>query len=157
MIALGQAWRHRALILAFAVAALLAITKRQQEKIGGLEQLLAAKPRVEERIHTKVVQGPVRVVEKIREIPGGERIIERETVREVRVTEADTQHTETPICPAPARAPRWVFAGQAEIPNPRAGQLLRAGVTLGGRVDLTVGHSLPGSPQRRVVDIAWRF
>lgn len=152
----GQAWQHRAKILLVVAVGLLALTKRQHEAISDLRAQLAAKPLVQERLVTRTVQAPTRIVKQIVEKPGAERIVTVEVLKGAWSSETSSEHAETPACPAPARPPRWVVGGSLDPADPRSGQLLRAGVTFGGRLDLTYGHSLSG-PARHAVDLAVRF
>lgn len=155
MTLISQAWQHRALILAFAIAGLVALAKRQQEQIGGLKARLEMKPAVVERETVKTVQGPVRVVEKIVEKPGGERVIEREIIREVKVTEKGSEHIEAPVCPAQKPAKRWLVGASADPARAQDGQMIHAGITVANSLDLTFGRSL--KLDRNDVRIALRF
>jgi hypothetical protein len=159
VILLAQAWKHRTKILLIVAVGLLAVCKRQNEKIGHLKALLEQEPIVLDRVVTKTVEGPVRIVEKIIEKPGGEKIVERVITREVVVKEAASEHSEAPACPAVKAAPRWIVGASVDpigAQGWRNTALIRGGVTLGGRLDLTVGHSVTG-PNRSEVGVGVRF
>ncbi len=129
---------------------------------------LAAKPKTVERIVTvtkvtqgpvRIVQGPVRIVEKIIEKPGGERIVERTIEREAKTTDKAETITEVAKAedrksePAQIRAPRWLAGITYRERNDIS---LRAGITIGGKLDLTLGHTIVG-PARHEAGIGVRF
>lgn len=156
MTAIGILWEQRFKVLLVLACAIAYFAWLQQRTIGGLEAQLAAKPLVQEKLVTKTVQGPVHYVETIVEKPGGERVITRDVVREVKVTETSEQRTETPACPAPKLEPRWIAGVQADPFNYQRSAAVRGGVTLFNRVDVTVGHTIVG-PGRSILDVAYRF
>jgi hypothetical protein len=156
MLLLQQAWDNRAKILLIIAVGLAALSKRQLEQIQQLRAELEAKPSVQERVVTRVERGPVRIVKHVVEKPGAERIVTVEVLREAWSSETSSEHRETPACPAAPRAPRWILAASTDPTARGRSELLRAGVTLGGRLDLSYGHSITG-PERHALDVAVRF
>ena len=148
LLLLKEAWARRDLILAGMVVGLLALAKRQQEAIGGLRELLAAKPRVEIREIVKTVEkrvvGPVRIVEKIKYLPGGEkiveRVIERAAVSTDRGAEMYAVRVEVPVCPK-ERATRWYVGGGLSPGTSDNEWAARGGLTFKGRFDLGYRYS----------------
>lgn len=152
---LVQAWHYRASILAGALIAALFIMNTQDQDIERLEALLSAKPLVEEKLVTKIVEGPVKIVEKIIEKPGGEKIVERIITKEVVVKDSASSHVETPVCWS-APAPRWIFAASVDPRKVQQGPMLKGGTTIKNRLDLFAGHSVMG-PNRAEVGVGIRF
>jgi hypothetical protein len=80
---------------------------RRGEEIASLKTIIAAKPRVEfrDRIVEKrvVVKGDVRIVREVVKAPDGTVTSRTETVTTDK--DRDVVRIETPVCPAPHRAP----------------------------------------------------
>lgn len=158
-------WKSMIALAAIAIF-FAALAQRQSEKIDSLKAQLAAKPKiieVEKIIYRdRVVKGPERIVTKTIVQPGGERVIEKIVERDPiiieTVVEKEREHTETPICPAPARIPRWIVGASV---NPQTGRngaelpILRGGVSLAGRLDLSYARDFEHS--RHLLEAGWRF
>jgi hypothetical protein len=161
---LKLAWDNRTKVLMLIVVLLAWALWIQQKRIGGLQAQLAAKPMVETKTQTqlvtKVVEGPERIVEKIVTQPGGVQVVERTIYKDAQIatTQSETESAtkETPAYAAPAAAPRWIVAAAADPFGASRNVALRAGVTLGGRLDLSYEHSITGAG-RQAVDVGWRF
>lgn len=163
---LGQAWQHRALILFAALAFMTAYAKRQGETAAALRAELAAKPRVDEKldkkVESRVERGPSKVTEKFA-VAGDckpvvvERIVESAPIVETRTVEVERVHSEAPACPA-KREPRWITGVSMSPLDPRQVPIVRAGYSLGGRLDLTYGYAARGvGGQQHLVEAAWRW
>lgn len=156
---LSQAWEHRALILATIAVGLFAFSVRAVQRVMRLEADLAAKPRVVEKVvvktETKKIQGPVRVVEKLVEGKVVERVVYKDPVVTETKKDAEKDHVETPICPAPHAAPTR-FAGLLVPPtgNP-ADLIVHGGVTLGEHIDFGYGFQPHGGIHR--LEGNWRW
>lgn len=134
-------------------------------KLRAAELALATKPKVEyvKQIFEKTVTtaGPERVVEKIREIPGGERIIERVVYRDTVKTETGTEtkvdRKEEAACPPAASRKRYV--GLALDPLNTQRPRLRAGLTIWNRFDLGGAYDSRFAPNQGALQIeaAYRF
>ena len=145
MILVAQAWKHRALILAFVVAGLLALTKRQHETIVRLGGVIAAKPHVDEaaKVKTKTETGRKIVTERYEVVENCVPvIIERvETIEPTKTeVESETSHVEKPIC-EPNYVPRWLVGAAADPFRAQDGQMVNLGVTVSGRLHLYGGRS----------------
>lgn len=166
MTALALAWENRTIVLALAVALLVWAFTLEHRRADGLEAALAAKPRVEVKSekteNTKIVQGPVRIVEHYSVVPGKcepivtERIIEAAPRVETKVVEVEKSHADVPNCPAPYQTKRWIVGADVDAFDPRNAQTIRGGVTLFDRVDLTIGHSVVG-PGKTTIGAGVRF
>lgn len=123
-----------------------------RQQTADLREALAAKPSVRIQEVIKRVVGPVRVVEKIIEKPGGERIVERVIVRDVVTTETERDKVVTPVA---VRTPRWyIGAGYSPTIEPREAWAGRIGLT-NGRVD--VGYRYGRSDRSHGLEAAARF
>lgn len=174
------AWKHRDKALGGVVVILLGVVHLQQGQVNTLETALAAKPKIETRVRvetkTKIVQGPERIVERIIENPGGERIVERVVTREAVTTESgtdsDTKSSENPVAARivlGGRAPRWILGATVapvelaapSYPNNRLKALssVRIGHGFGGgRLDISYVYGLHGPwESRHGAEIAIRF
>ena len=145
-------WREKdnryCIIIAGLTVALF--VSRQQE--ANLREALAAKPSVRIQEIIKRVVGPIRVVEKIIEKPGGERIVERVIERDVVTTETERDKVVTPVA---VRSPRWyVGAGYSPTQEPRDAWAGRIGLA-NGRVD--VGYRYGRSDRSHGVEASVRF
>ena len=135
-----------------------------------LSVALAAKPKIEiqlvEKIRTVRIAGPVRIRERIVQIPGEGRMIEREVFRDPVTTETGKEreaHVEqAPVCAEPAAVghKRWLF-GLAARPGAPGGNLfkvdgVRAGINLFDRLDLSGGYRFHGQ-DRLFVEAGLRF
>lgn len=156
--ALRVAWKHRELaLLALLLLALLALRDRQS-RVRELSAALASKPKIEERVSIKHVAGPVRIVEKIVEGPGKDRVIDRVIYRDsVQTTETVDRRSEPQGFPEP-KDRRWIAGASVSPLDWRRAPLVRAGYSFGGRFDLTYGYVLdgPGDARHRA-EFAVRF
>jgi hypothetical protein len=149
----GILWKFKS-ELALLAACLLAFGLSKDNE--ALRAALAAKPKIETRIETKTVKGPVRIVEKIVTTPGGERIVERVVTRDAVTRETIAAHNETPACVAPY-VPRFLIGASANPFRSQDGIMLRGGYTVNGRLDLSYGHSITGKDERHEIATALRF
>lgn len=156
MTAYALLWDQRFKVALLALVAAAAMLVRQQEKIASLGQALRDKPKVETRVETKTVQGPVRIVEKIITSPAGEKIVERVITRDVVVKDSTAAKVETPICPAPYK-PRFFIGASANPFRSQDGQMLQIGYTVNGRLDLGYGHSINAPSTRHEIATRLRF
>src|SRR3990167_3991966 len=74
---ISDVYENRAKLLACVAVFFIALCLRQRQKLAKLELVVSSKPMVEERVITKVVQGPTRTEYRTIEKPGGETIVER--------------------------------------------------------------------------------
>lgn len=151
-----ELWRRRDIVLVLIVVGVVYVAKLQYDKIKILQVQIAEKPAVVDRVVMKTVQGPERVVEKIVEKPGGERVIERTVYKEAVTAVATNDHSEIPICPAPERKNRYLFGASADPFRAQDGQMLHAGYSINNRIDLSYGHSVNG-PDRNDIRVVLRF
>ena len=155
-----EAYEHRAKILGCCAVFFLALSLRQRERIAHLEAVAAAKPMVQERVVTKVIQGPTKTEYRTIDRPGVERIEERIVYVESKSTERASEHEERPVCPQAASSPRFLAGARLD---PRAREPFktlapRVGITLGGRVDLAYSKTLSTNfLDGHQVDAAFRF
>jgi len=148
-------WEHRVKVLLVVVILLLAYVRHQRLQLKNAEILLAAKPKVEEKTRIVRVMGPVKIVERIREIPGGERIIERITERAAERHVEETERHEEPLRLQPPRLNRWLAgAGLYPFESGRP-YSLHAGYSFNNRIDLLGGFEPAG--KRGNVLIVFRF
>lgn len=128
-------------------------------KILRLQEQIAAKPAVEDRIIYKRVQGPIRVEVRTITKPGGEVVVERiRTVERVEI-ERENAHLEAPATPLARPRTRYLGLGvdplrYAALPR------LRAGVTFfAGRLDAGVAYDARFSPVAGAfgLELAYRF
>ena len=129
-------------------------------KILRLQEALAVKPRVENRVVTRTVQGPTRVEVRTITKPGGETIVERIRYTESKTTDKAVEHIEAPVF-APLARPRTRYAGLVIDPLRYAAlPRLRAGLTMfKGSVDLGVSYDwrFPATAGAFGLETAWRF
>jgi hypothetical protein len=98
-------------------------------------------PAVIQKTQIKRVAGPVRIVERIVEKPGGERVIERTIEKAAVTTTKDAEKTSIPVAPAGSQE-RYLLGGswQATIEHPK-NLTAWAGYSF-GRLDLLGGVGL---------------
>lgn len=125
-------------------------------KILRLQEQLAARPAVEERVVYKRVQGPVRVEVRTITKPGGEKVVERIRTVESVVVDTVTEHAEAPAAPRPRN--RYLGVGVDPLNYARMPRI-RAGVTLWNTVDAGVSYDARFSPVAGAVglELAYRF
>lgn len=160
MLLLSQAWRHRALLLAFALVFMCALAKRLHEKtlrqskdIATLEAINKAKPTSEESVAK--VQEKTKVRGKIKTTntyappsPGScepilvAQVVEEEPTTETTKTESVSQRDETPVkiaLPVADRL-RWVVGLSLNAGDIKQLPVARAGL-MGENVGLTYGYA----------------
>lgn len=143
-------WRNRLVVLAGVCLCLLLWIWGLLGHINALRAAVDAKPKVESSVQvktdTRIVQGPERVVERIIEVPGGTKTVERTIYRDRVVsttgTESKKESTETPQG-VPSLARRWVL-GVSGAPG-LGGDFIRRGAS--ARVGRSFGP----------LDISYRF
>lgn len=129
---------RREKVLASAALALVALALHLAGRVRELEAVIAAKPRIEEKIVYKRIQGPTRTEVRTIERPGGERIVERIKYVERAEVSKDTEHTETPVAAPFAKRTRWIHGTiDPVLLAPRAAS---AGLTLWNRIDVGGGY-----------------
>lgn len=173
-------WSRRFEVLACLLLILCACLYKACGKIGELKATIAARPMISTKVETKVetkietqvktvrVEGPVRIVERVIHEPGQKEIVERVITRDAvttttgKETEKDTAsdtlaaRVEVPACAAERPTPRWIMGASTGILEPSRSIGIRGGVTIGGRVDLTLGYDFYGHDRVRI-DAAYRF
>ena len=135
---LADVYEQRAKILAFIVAALIALVLRQRERIAAQDAALAARPAVQDHVVIKRVQGPTRIEVRTIEKPGGERIVERIRYVESSSSERSNEHQETPAQAPVSKRTRYLGLEYAPIQRRAAA---RAALDI-GPVEISVRHEL---------------
>lgn len=125
-------------------------------KIVRLQEQLAAKPAVVDRVVYKRVQGPTRVEVRTITKPGGETVVERIRTVESVIVDTVTEHAEAPAAPRPRN--RYLGVGVDPLNYARLPRI-RAGVTLWNTVDAGVSYDARFSPVGGAVglELAYRF
>lgn len=123
-------------------------------RIAALTASLEARPKTEAKSETVKRIGPKRTETKTTIKPDGERVIERVEVIDSQETSTATESKSEPV---KVRQPRWIV-GASTSPLDHRAVMVRAGVTIAGRVDVTLGYALYGPAAARTrIDVAFRF
>lgn len=142
LLLLKQAWERRTIILALAVAFLLALSKRQHERIAALENAPAAVVFHDRIVEKRVlVRGPVRIVKEVVKAPDGTVTTRTTTDKAPETTTTDkakdVERVEVPPQVADAPLP-YRYIGVALTPldwdHPRAS----AGFAIGRHLDVGI-------------------
>lgn len=144
---------RREKVLASAALALVALALHLGGRVKELEATLAARPKVEERVVYKRVQGPTRTEYRTIEKPGGERVVERIRYVERAEVSREAEHVETPSCAPSSKRTRWVH-GTLD-PLLRAPRAASAGLTLWNGLD--VGGSYDWRHKAIGIEVGARF
>lgn len=147
----AQAWHHRSLILAFIVAFLIAMLKREHEAKIEYKRIAAEKPLIEkseEKLKDRRIErGPKKITNTYTTVPGKcEPVIVAQVIEIAPEVEEIHSHVskaekETPICPAPESKNRWLIGASFTPEDSKALPIVRGGYSWGNRVDLTYGYA----------------
>lgn len=161
--------KKKGFLTALLIVALVILLFLACMRIKELEAAVAAKPEIKTQVETvlktQIVAGPERIVERIVEKPGAERVVTRIIQRGPMVTTTG-EETKIRIKEEPdnsvLRPHRWIVGVMANpnkyTDNFRQDVIVRAGYSFFGRLDLTYGRAFngPGSDRHRL-DLAFRF
>lgn len=111
------------------------------------------------KTNTKVVIGPTKTVDRIIEIPGGERIVERVVYRDSETTTISSQiDNEINQIPQTEKNKRLFFGAFSDFYSPTRRLGIRTGYCLWDTLDLGLKYSFYGSPIERLgFDVTYRF
>lgn len=139
-------WKNRMII---TLAAFAALCLGEYQKIRELRAIIAARPAVESHIEksdaTKTTTGPTITREKYAVVQNCvpvliERTVEAAPIVVEHIVEVKKDQSEKPACETKS-APRWLVGASADPFHGEDGQMIKAGTTIAGRLDLIGGVS----------------
>lgn len=157
-------WPNRGelLLVILVLGVMLAVAGK---RILDLQALLAAKPQIQvqwrDRVVTKTVKGPERIVTRTVREAGGAVTIIKEVVRDevVKTTDADRSgvRTETPVCPPVPRCPSHAFGATFDPLTATKIDGVRASMTVFDHVEAAAGYRFLGRANGPHGDVSYRW